>query len=154
MDSHAHHLLLISGLTYAATIQLHQGLTGRSATAMAKCLSAAHSIVRYTQTLGSTAMGPTAGRVGIVNPLVGVSTASCGGRAAGSAVNSFRFFAITKVILTAAGEALVHGLRFMRGSRTSWAANPALPSEDQLVGAIKLLLSILGNLSAGLPLVG
>ncbi len=61
---------------------------------------------------------------------------------------------LTKVILVAAGEALVQGLRFMRSSRAQWNANPALPSEDQLVRSLKTLLGLLGSLSAGSPFFG
>lgn len=74
-DPQPHHLLLIYGFAHAATIQLHQSFAARSPRAMEKCLGAALSIVRAAQTLGSNALGLTGGRVGIVNPVVGVSVA-------------------------------------------------------------------------------
>lgn len=74
-DPQPHHLLLIYGFAHAATIQLHQSFAAHSARAMEKCLGAAHSIARVAQTLSSSALGLTGGRVGIVNPMLGVSFA-------------------------------------------------------------------------------
>ncbi|KAJ3547493.1 hypothetical protein NM688_g5400 [Phlebia brevispora] len=77
-DAQAHDLLLISGLTYAATIQLHRNFAARSATSMAKCLGAGHSIVRTAQILGPTSMAAPGGagtaRAGVVNPVIGLTS--------------------------------------------------------------------------------
>ena len=62
----AHNLLLIYGLTYAATIELHKGFVGRSSTSMAKCLSAANNIIRTAHAIGIQ-------NLQFVDPVAGVS---------------------------------------------------------------------------------